>query len=98
MRPDGLVKVLDLGLARLLAPASSASQAADTAFATEIGTIVGTAAYMAPEQARGDAVDGRTDIWSLGVTLYEMVAGRSPFEASRRPESLVAILDRDPPR
>ena len=80
MRPDGFVKVLDFGLAKLAPTAeSTAAAATQTAFYTDAGTVVGTAAYMSPEQARGQQVDFRTDMWSAGVVLYEMIAGRSPF-------------------
>jgi serine/threonine protein kinase/Tol biopolymer transport system component len=98
LRPDGFVKVLDFGLAKLAADGRDAA-AADTTqvvVRTDPGTIVGTVAYMSPEQARGHEVDARTDVWSLGVTLYEMLAGRSPFAASSSTDVLAAILDRDP--
>ena len=98
LRPDRLVKVLDFGLAKL-APAPAEIAGADSThmvLKTEAGVVVGTAAYMSPEQARGQEVDARTDIWSLGVLLYEMVAGRSPFAAPSGTEVLAAILDRDP--
>jgi eukaryotic-like serine/threonine-protein kinase len=98
LRPDGLVKVLDFGLAKLTAATDSAAvEATHTAFRTDVGTVVGTVAYMSPEQARGQQVDARTDMWSLGVVLYEMVAGRSPFVASSSSDTLAAILDREPP-
>ena len=97
IRPDGLVKVVDFGLAKLALPADS--QGSDTTHLeakTDPASAVGTIAYMSPEQARAQEVDARTDIWSLGVILYEMVAGRSPFAAASGTEVLAAILDRDP--
>jgi eukaryotic-like serine/threonine-protein kinase len=98
LRPDGFVKVLDFGLAKLTAAAGSdAIDATHTAFRTDAGSVVGTVAYMSPEQARGQQVDARTDIWSFGCVLYEMVAGRSPFLASSSSDTLAAILDREPP-
>jgi Tol biopolymer transport system component len=95
LRPDGLVKVLDFGLAKLTAD-SAALETTHTAFHTDAGTVAGTVAYMSPEQARGQHVDARTDIWSLGVVLYEMVAGRSPFAASSSSDMLAAILEHEP--
>src|SRR6185369_13402114 len=81
IRADGTVKVLDFGLAKAMDPAGASS--ADvmnsptlTARATQMGMILGTAAYMAPEQARGKAVDRRADIWAFGVVLFEMLSGR----------------------
>ena len=95
LRPDGLVKVVDFGLAKLPLPAAAAEVTQSVAH-THAGLIVGTIAYMSPEQARGEQVDDRTDIWSLGVMLYEMIAGRSPFAAQSSTEVLAAILDREP--
>ncbi len=101
LRRDGIVKVLDFGLAKLserLSPDSVISEAQTrVAINTEPGVWMGTAAYMSPEQARGQAVDGRADIWSLGVVLYEMVAGRAPFEGTTSSHVIVSILDHEPP-
>ena len=96
LRPDGIVKVLDFGLAKLLASDSSGEGATQTIFHTEPGKVVGTVAYMSPEQARGVAVDARTDVWSLGVLLYEMLTGQRPFSGASSTDTLAAILDRDP--
>ena len=86
VRPDRLVKVLDFGLAKLIpsAKAFAPHGPMQTAAETEPGSLVGTTDYMSPEQARGHDVDARTDIWALGVVLYEMVAGRLPFTGSSR--------------
>ncbi len=92
---DGRVKVLDFGLAKALDPAVS-GQLVDsptiTAMATQHGVILGTAAYMSPEQARGQAVDKRSDIWAFGCVLYEMLTGKRVFEAETVSDSLAAIL------
>jgi serine/threonine protein kinase len=98
LRTDGLIKVLDFGLAKLVptGPEVAGDPTAQTILRTDAGTVVGTVAYMSPEQARGQDVDLRTDIWSLGVVLYEMVAGRSPFAAQSSSDVIAAILDRDP--
>jgi TolB-like protein/tRNA A-37 threonylcarbamoyl transferase component Bud32 len=96
LRPDGLIKVLDFGMAKLPpAPATTADATRSVAH-TDVVMVVGTIAYMSPEQARGEQVDARTDIWSSGVMLYEMIAGRNPFAASSSSEVLAAILDREP--
>ena len=101
LRRDGIVKVLDFGLAKLserLSPESVIAEAQTrVAINTEPGVWMGTAAYMSPEQARGQAVDGRADIWSLAVVLYEMVAGRAPFEGQTSSHVIVSILDHEPP-
>jgi len=97
IRPDGSVKVLDFGLAKIAADASAAGNAAEaptvTAFqATQAGVILGTLEYMSPEQARGQPVDRRTDIWAFGVVLYEMVSGRRLFAAATVSDTLVGVL------
>src|SRR5712691_7521435 len=100
LRRDGHVKVLDFGLAKLTDNVNNSfdSQAisARSALQTTPGLIIGTVAYMSPEQARGLAVDARTDIWSLGVVLYEMMAGRAPFEGSTTSDVIAAVLEREP--
>jgi serine/threonine protein kinase len=97
---DRVVKVLDFGLAKVAEKRAStitseASEAA-TAFKTSPGTIVGTIRYLSPEQARGGAIDERTDIWSTGVILYEMVAGVVPFSGVTSSHTIVQILEKDP--
>src|SRR5215813_10404775 len=101
VRPDGLVKVLDFGLAKLTErPAATPevdSQAETMSrLSTESGVVMGTASYMSPEQARGLKVDHRTDIFSLGVMLYEMISGRRPFEGATTADVIAAILDKEP--
>ena len=93
-RRGGLVKLLDFGIAKLLEPPSSDSETAKTQ--TETGVVLGTVGYMSPEQARALPVDERTDIWSLGVVLYEMLAYRVPFMGATRMDTMVAILEREP--
>jgi eukaryotic-like serine/threonine-protein kinase len=98
LRRDGIVKVLDFGLAKLTErPASGDSEKTTrTLFKTEPGVVMGTVAYMSPEQARGLVVDARTDIWSLGVVVYELLAERMPFEGATTSDVMVSILERDP--
>jgi serine/threonine protein kinase len=94
-RSDGLVKILDFGIAKLLEP-ETLERNGGGATATEAGLVMGTVNYMSPEQARGLEVDQRTDIWSLGVVVYEMIARRLPFTGETRMDTMVAILDREP--
>ena len=95
LRADKVVKVLDFGLAKLTEPKPMISDAT-TLFQTQQGIVIGTAPYMSPEQARGLPVDPRTDIWSLGAVLYEMVSGRSPFEGPTTSDVIAAIIGREP--
>jgi Tol biopolymer transport system component/predicted Ser/Thr protein kinase len=89
---DRHAKIIDFGLAKLVEPLSHDSQALTIADNTATGVVLGTTAYMSPEQARGDAVDHRTDIFSLGVVVFEMIDGRRPFDAQTPIETLNAIL------
>ncbi len=94
LRPDGYIKVLDFGLAKLADKEGKKEPATPVAdkFTTTAGLVLGTAGYMSPEQARGQRVDARTDIFSLGVLLYEMINGYGPFAAPTRADTIVAIL------
>jgi serine/threonine protein kinase len=117
IRPDGTVKVLDFGLAKLVDPAGLKTRSTDEAVgrtfrsgdegfsqsptlttpaATRVGVILGTAAYMSPEQAKGKPVDKRTDIWAFGCVLYEMLTGKRAFVADDVSDTLAAILRADP--
>ena len=92
VRPDGYAKVLDFGLVKLteVEPVPGAAN-------TQLGVAMGTLAYMSPEQAAGEPVDHRTDIWSLGVVLYELATGRKPFSTETRQATINAILSTQPP-
>jgi serine/threonine-protein kinase len=97
--PEGKVKVLDFGLAKALTGDASSPDVSHsptlTAQATQAGVVIGTAAYMSPEQARGKSVDKRADIWAFGVVLYEMLAGRKAFEGETVSDTLAAVLRAD---
>ena len=99
--PDGTVKILDFGLAKIAEPeAGSAAHDASmsptiTSLGTQAGMIIGTAAYMSPEQARGQTVDERADIWAMGVTIFEMLSGTRPFTGETVSDTLAAVLRAD---
>jgi len=94
--PEGTAKVLDFGLAKTQTVLADAPDHQTTLAATVEGAVVGTPAYMSPEQARGQPVDRRTDIWAFGCILYELLAGRAPFAGSTFSDLSAAILERDP--
>src|SRR5213080_3416651 len=101
LRPDGYVKVLDFGIAKLAESAfaeATADRAGSMTLAeTNLGSILGTVRYMSPEQACGAHVDNRTDIWSVGVVLYEMVTGHTPFIGDTPREVMTSIREKEPP-
>src|SRR5438309_3614087 len=100
LRPDGYVKVLDFGIAKLAeqeVPVTLAEEEAVLLVETHLGSIMGTVRYMSPEQARGAPIDKGTDIWSLGVVLYEMVTGHAPFAGDTPGETMSSILEKEPP-
>ncbi|HYE12923.1 MAG TPA: protein kinase [Pyrinomonadaceae bacterium] len=101
VRRDGYVKVLDFGLAKLGEHVPSAASAGSEhptkpLLRTEAGKVIGTAPYMSPEQARGIPLDARTDIWSLGVVIYEILTGHMPFSGETRTDVIVSVLSREP--
>ena len=102
IKPDGAVKVLDFGLAKMPDPVSAPNGDRENSptltleAATRVGAIMGTAGYMAPEQARGKNVDKRADIFAFGVVLYEMLVGRTPFEGETVSDTLAAVLREEP--
>ena len=99
--PDGTVKVLDFGLAKEAANYTGKSDIGElptiTVDPTSAGVVLGTAAYMSPEQARGKSVDKRTDIWAFGCVLFEMISGRMAFSGETASDTIAAILEREPP-
>lgn len=103
LRPDGYAKVLDFGLAKLAEPESGADRVKTAGsgmsadFETRTGIVLGTVNYMSPEQVSGQKVDGRSDLFSLGVVLYELLTGRRPFSGATWHHTLVAITDAEPP-
>jgi len=102
IRTDGLVKIVDFGIARFMRKRNdyfeAASETSSTYGKTALGLVIGTTRYMSPEQARGQKLDARTDIFSLGAVLYEMICGQSAFEGDTDSDLIAAILKTDPPQ
>ena len=102
VKTDGTVKVLDFGLAKAFQPEASGASASEsptislTAAATQMGMVIGTAAYMSPEQAKGKVVDKRADVWAFGALLFEMLSGTKPFAGNDVAETLARVIDREP--
>ena len=101
VRADGTVKVLDFGLAKAFDPSSVAADVSQSPTlispaATRVGVIMGTAAYMSPEQARGKSVDKRADVWAFGCVLYEMLVGARPFDGDDVSQTMARVIERDP--
>lgn len=98
--PDGCVKVLDFGLAKAMSPENGTEDISNSptlsVAMTQVGFIIGTAAYMAPEQAKGKSVDRRADIWAFGCVLYEMLAGKKTFEGETVSDVLAAVIKSEP--
>jgi eukaryotic-like serine/threonine-protein kinase len=102
VRPDSTVKVLDFGLAKVMEPAAamsphvSQSPTITMPAMTQAGVILGTAAYMSPEQARGHVVDRRADVWAFGCVLYEMLTGKRAFQGDDASEIAATVLTKEP--
>ena len=101
VRSDGTVKVLDFGLAKAVTPEAGGASAMESvtmasSSATQVGMVVGTAAYMSPEQAKGKVVDKRTDIWAFGAVLYEMLTGARAFPGDDISDTFASVLAREP--
>jgi eukaryotic-like serine/threonine-protein kinase len=99
IRPDGTLKVLDFGIAKMSAaagPADLRAAVATESALTREGAVLGTAAYMSPEQARGAPVDRRADVWAFGCVLFEMLTGRRAFDGHATADALAAVLTREP--
>src|SRR4029453_9757718 len=94
---DGRLKILDFGLAKLTQPEGLSASQTNLPTATEPGVVLGTLGYMAPGQVRGKGADARSDIFSFGAILYEMLSGRRAFHAETAADTISAILNRDPP-
>ena len=97
IRPDGTVKVLDFGLAKAISPPGGGDAPAHITARSGLPVVLGTASYMSPEQARGAPVDRRTDIWSFGCVLYEMITGRKAFGGESASDVIAKIIGQDPP-
>jgi eukaryotic-like serine/threonine-protein kinase len=93
---DSGVKLLDFGIAKMIGHDGGGSTPADAIYGTRLGSVIGTAGYMSPEQARGQAVDKRADIWAFGCVLFEMLSGRPAFVRDTASDTLVAVLEREP--